>query len=253
MVTFNAQSILAMNHTHKGFVITSPSGSVSLKHLPLPTYATRELASKAGKASGERFVIVPAAKFYATRFGQTVRALALKRTQGIKPVAPIAPPPIQKPPTQMGSLTNLLTRLREQKALKKRVSILQVIESKAIADTPRKLSAKEKLEQWKAGLMQRTLEREAERTKHLADHSHLAKAMTPPEPEPEKKPLSDSDLYSLFSRQSGEEQAAIDKAARQRKLPKATGLTNLLILWRAGKLPAKARSYKKLRTLLARN
>jgi hypothetical protein len=232
------------SHNHHGFIVTSPTGSVSLREIPVPIHATRDLACKAGRASGKPFIVTTASKFYATSFGKCVRALALKR-QREQPINSTKSVEIPKP-SVTSPLTNLLNRLRTKKRE-------QNLTAKIKRDTPKVLSEAEKAELATSRLMLETLQGENQSRAKLADHSHLAKAMQAPPPTLQREGLSDSALFLLFNRQTPELQHEIDVSAKfnwTRKrvslLLRSSSLKNILILFRAGKLPDTARNYRKL-------
>lgn len=250
---------------HHGFIVTSPSGNVSLKELPLPTYATIALASKAGKLSKKPFVIISASKFYRTTFGQTILNLSARQKRPgnmLKDfVTKLHAPQFQAAVVQLeeikpkpNALTNLLNRIKEAKQNK-------LLDAKVKRDTQQahpSISREEKARLASAKLMPTTIERETNAHRSLADHSHLSKAFVS-SGNSEAKPLSDSDLFHLFSEQPPEVQHCIDTSAkfhwnriRINKLVKSGSLESLLVLFRAGKLPEKVRSYQKLRKLLTK-
>lgn len=232
------------SHNHHGFIITSPSGSVSLKEIPVPVYATRELASKAGKASGKPFVIVEASKFYRTSFGRMVQNFATRKAKAEPRLIVGAPAIAEANKIRQSPLTTLLNRLREKKKTKH-------LQEKIDHDTRLAHPTKEEIE-------------EHRRRRGDAGKMHipgiLMKAFQPP-PAPEEKKLldyvSDSHLYSIYQQQHSETQKFIDfgakilKPGNINKLVKSNSITSILILWRAGKLPEKARTRTKLAKILS--
>lgn len=257
------------NKNHHGFIVTSVTGSVSLKDLPVPVHETRAKAGRFGKASKKPFMIVKATDFYRTKFGQQVQALTHKRIaerrdipdllgmdngKGIgmtvklkngwtakfetHPLAPISFVSSGKPPNK---LTSLLNSIRAKNAEKR-------LNTKVESDTPRPKTPKEIL----ARQMRETGEvLDAERSK-MADKSHLANAMRPAVSNKIER-ASDSNLAQLYSLQDAKEKLSIDQAskfnwtkARINKLVKSGTIKHILILFRAGKLPERMRTRKNL-------
>lgn len=227
---------------HHGFIVTSPSGSVSLRDLPVPIHESVEKASKWAKAQGKPFVIMETAKFYRTSFGRTVQALTQRRAL-TQPRLIIGKEAIEETRKARGEtpLTALLKKLQAKKQEK-------AFEEKVKADTPRPKTPAEIIARQLRTIGQ-TLD---ESRMKLADTSHLLQVMQPPKDEKIHR-ASNSDLASLFLRQTPEAQRLIDVASRFRwhkrrinKLVKSGSIESILTLFRAGKMPDKCRTYKNI-------
>ena len=237
---------------HHGYIVTSPTGSVSLKDLPVPTHGSRDAASKWGKAQGKPFCIVPASDFFRTSFGKMVQSLTHKRIEQ-KRARKIELLEAFHPKTEVervadhathyttkgGALTNLLSRLKASAQDRR-------LDAKAKTDTPKPLKASDII----ARQLRTVGQALDESRKRLSDQSHLTIAMQPPKSTAILH-ASDSDLISLYSRQDNETQRRIDVASKFRwdkrrinKLVKSNTVENILILFRAGKLPDNCRTRK---------
>lgn len=226
---------------HHGYVVTSPTGSVSLKELPVPTHETRDAASKWGKAQGKPFVIVPASDFFRSSFGKMVQALTHKKMlrRDIPHKAIIVIDKEVEQARKPNALTNLLSRLKAS-AQERR------LDAKAKADTPKPLQASDIIAR-----QMRTVGQALDETRRkLADHSYIKTAFQPPT-DTKLHTASDSDLISLYMRQDAATQRSIDTASKFRwdkrrinKLVKSNTVVNILILFRAGRLPDSCRTRK---------
>lgn len=231
---------------HHGFIVTSPTGSVSLKDLPVPRHETHAKASKYGREQGKPFIVVEASKFFRTSFGKTVQALerkqALARPRLIVGAEAIIEANAARKPN---ALTKLLTSLKAQQSEKE-------FNAKVDNDTKKRYAKVDPLSRQ----LRETGQALDEQRQRLADKSYLAKVMIPPNPSGITR-ASNDDLMSLFLKQDSKMQQMIDIATRFRwdkkrvnKLVKSGTIESLLTLFRAGQLPEKCRTNKKLLTLL---
>lgn len=251
-----------MNKNHHGYIVTSPTGSVSLLDLPVPVHESHEKACKWGRQQGKPFVVTTASKFYATPFGKQVRALTHKKLSTASKPLHLNPDDgyvygemvltseererLPKAPT---SLTNLLNRIKAN-AQDRRLN------TKIADDTRRrKIVADPIAKQMRT--VGETLDATRER---LASEIPTPKVVIPSG----VARASNEDFMSLWGNQDARTRLEIDQASKmfwdKRRVNKLVKLSEgpptpksikaILILFRAGKLPERVRTYKRILKLV---